>query len=257
MSESKRTPIAAGNWKMNLSKDAARKLVDAVKNLNYQLQGVEIILAPPAVWLAPAADWISGSDVRLAGQNMHWEEKGAFTGEISASMLKECGCSYVILGHSERRLKFGESDEWVSRKVRSALAADLRPILCVGEKIDEREAGRATEVVERQLRSALEGATAVDMTGTVIAYEPVWAIGTGKNASGQDAQEIHGYIREWLKGKFGEGIADRTRILYGGSVTSSNIGELISQKDVDGTLVGGASLKIETFLPVCKSSIKR
>jgi triosephosphate isomerase len=257
MSEIKRTPIAAGNWKMNLLRDSARKLIDAVKNLNYQLQGVEIIVAPPAIWLPLVQDWLSGSDVKIAGQNMHWEEKGAFTGEISPAMLKDSGCTYVLIGHSERRHKFGENDEWINKKVRSAVSSDLKPILCVGEKIEEREKGKAFEVVEKQLESAFEGLGGVEMMGVVIAYEPVWAIGTGKNALPGDAQEMHRFIREWLKKKFGEDTAQRTRIIYGGSVTPSNITEFIQEKDIDGTLSGGASIKAETFLPICKSSIKR
>ena len=257
MGESKRVPVAAGNWKMNLGRNSARKLVDAIRNLNYQLQGVEIILAPPATLVPLVADWLSGSDVRLAGQNMHWEEKGAFTGEISPVMLREFGCSHVILGHSERRHKFGESDEWINRKVASAVRHDLAPILCVGEKLEEREAGRTIDVVRSQLESGLAGLGPEELGGLVIAYEPVWAIGTGKNASGKDAQEVHRFIREWMGERLGPYLADATRILYGGSVTPANIGEIISQKDVDGTLVGGASLKIDTFIPIIKSSIKR
>lgn len=257
MSENKRTPVAAGNWKMNLSKDSARKLVDAIRNLDYQLKGVDIIIAPSATFISLVSDWISGSDIRLAGQNMHWEEKGAFTGEISPLMLKEFRCSHVIIGHSERRHKFGESDEWINRKVRSAVDHDLNPIVCVGEKLEEREDNRTIDVVGRQLGSALEGLAAMDVTGMIIAYEPVWAIGTGKHASGRDAQEVHKFIRSWLKEKYGDDTAGSTRILYGGSVTPSNISDLISQKDIDGSLVGGASLKIDTFIPIIKSSIKR
>jgi len=257
MNQASRTPVAACNWKMNLSRDAARKLVDAVRNLDYQLQGVEIVLAPPYVLLPLAADWISGSGIRLAAQNMHWEEKGAFTGEVSPLMLREAGCSHVILGHSERRHVFGESDEQVGRKVRSALAHELVPILCVGEKLGEREAGETTRVVERQLAAGLAGVGGAETGGLVVAYEPVWAIGTGRNASGQDAQEVHRFIRAWLAKAHGADVADRVRILYGGSVTPANIAELISQKDVDGTLVGGASLKADTIIPIIKSSMKR
>ncbi len=257
MSDSKRTPVAAGNWKMNLSRDTARKLVDETRNLDYQLKGVEIIIAPPATLLPLAADWISGSDIKLAGQNMHWEEKGAFTGEISALMLKECGCTYVLVGHSERRHVFGESDAWVAKKVASAISHDLRPVLCVGEKIEERDAGKTTDVVKQQLEAGLAGLSADDLSGTIVAYEPVWAIGTGRTASPGDAQDVHRFIREWLKEKYGADTADATRILYGGSVKPSNIAELIARKDIDGTLVGGASIKIDMFIPIIKSSIKR
>jgi triosephosphate isomerase len=257
MSQATRTPVAACNWKMNLSRDAARKLVDAVRNLSYQLQGVDIILAPPFTILPLAADWLSGSGIRLAAQNMHWEEKGAFTGEISPVMLKEAGCAHVLVGHSERRHVFGESDEQVNRKVRSALGHELLPILCVGEKLDEREAGETTRVVERQLAAGLGGVTGGEAAGVIIAYEPVWAIGTGKNASGKDAQEVHRFIRGWLAAAYGAEAAGRTRILYGGSVTPANIQEIIAEKDVDGTLVGGASLKAETIIPIIQSSMKR
>jgi triosephosphate isomerase len=219
MGMNQRTPVAAGNWKMNLTRDSARKLVDAIRGMAGRPERVEIIVAPPATLIPLVAEWIAGSGIRLAGQNMHWEEKGALTGEISPLMLRESGCSHVIIGHSERRHVMGESDADVNRKVASALRHGLDPILCVGEKIDEKEAGKTIDVVERQ--------------------------------------GVHATIRGWLKERFGDGVAGATRILYGGSVTPGNVGGLIGQKDIDGTLVGGASLKGDTFLPIIQSSIKR
>lgn len=257
MVEQKRTPIAAGNWKMNLSRRSARKLVDAIRNINYQIQGVEIILAPPFTFLPLIADWICGSEIKIAAQNMFWEEKGAFTGEISPMMLKECECEYVIIGHSERRNIFRENDEWINRKIKSAIRNELKPIFCIGEKLEERDRGKTTEVVTEQLDKGLKDLQPDELSGIIIAYEPVWAIGTGRSASGGDAQEVHHYIRGYLKKKYGKDFSANTRIIYGGSVKPSNISELISQKDIDGTLVGGASLKSDSFIPIIKSSLKR
>jgi triosephosphate isomerase len=257
MGDTMRTPVAAGNWKMNLTRDSARKLVEAIRDMAGRPERIEIVVAPPATLVPLVAEWIAGSGIRLAGQNMHWEEKGALTGEISPLMLRESGCSHVIVGHSERRHVMGESDADVNRKVASAFGHGLVPILCVGEKIDEREAGKTIDVVGRQLAAGLDGLGEKDVGGLIVAYEPVWAIGTGRNATGEDAQAVHAFIRGWLRERFGDGAAGAARILYGGSVTPANVGGLIGQKDIDGTLVGGASLKSDTFLPIIQSSIKR
>jgi len=257
VSENTRVPMAAGNWKMNLGRDSARKLVDELRNLSYSLESVQILVAPPALLLPLVADWVSGSRVMVAAQNMHWEARGAFTGELSASMVREAGATHVILGHSERRHVFGESDDWIRRKVGAALAADLVPILCVGEKLEEREAGRTLDVVGRQLSIALDGVGADDGAKIVVAYEPVWAIGTGKTATPADAREVHAFVRRSLAETWDGETAGRAHILYGGSVKPSNIAGLIAEPDIDGTLVGGASLTAEQFVPIVKSSMKR
>ena len=257
MSEVTRRPMAAGNWKMNLSRSSARRLVDELRNLNYTLESVDILVAPPMLLVPAVVEWVSGSTVAVAAQNMHWETKGAYTGEVSAAMVREAGCTHVLLGHSERRHVFGETDDWVHRKLVAALENDLVPVLCIGEKLEEREAGRTLEVVASQLDAALEGISTEDMLKVVVAYEPVWAIGTGKTATPGDAQEVHAFIRRHLGDGFGADAAERVRILYGGSVSPSTISGLIEERDIDGTLVGGASLNAETFVPIVKSSMKR
>jgi len=249
--------MAAGNWKMNLSRPSAHRLVDELRNLNYSLESVDILVAPPMLLVPAVVEWVSGSTVAVAAQNMHWEPKGAFTGEVSAAMVREAGCTHVLLGHSERRHVFGETDEMVHRKVAAALENDLVPVLCVGEKLEQREEGRTLEVVGSQLDAALEGVSREDVLKVVVAYEPVWAIGTGKTATPADAQEVHSFIRRHLGENHGAETAGRVRILYGGSVTPSTIAGLIAEKDIDGTLVGGASLNAETFVPIVKSSMKR
>lgn len=257
MSEIERRPLAAGNWKMNLNRTSARKLVDELRNLSYTMEAVDILVAPPMTLLVPVAEWVSGSRVAVAAQNMHHEQKGAFTGEVSASMIREAGCSHVILGHSERRHVFGEKDDFINKKVLAALRDDLVVVLCVGETIDEREDERTLEVVLGQLDAALAGVDDEDVPGIILAYEPVWAIGTGKTATPQDAQQVHAAIRDHLESKYGPDTARRVRILYGGSVSPATISGLIGQKDIDGTLVGGASLNAETFVPIIRSSMKR
>jgi triosephosphate isomerase len=249
--------MAAGNWKMNLSRSSARRLVDELRNLNYSLESVDILVAPPMLLVPTVVEWVSGSTVAVAAQNMHWESKGAFTGEVSAAMVREAGCTHVLLGHSERRHVFGETDEWVHRKMLAALENDLVPVLCVGETLEQREGGRTLEVVGAQLDAALEGVSNEDVLKVVVAYEPVWAIGTGRTATPSDAQEVHAFIRQHIGKGRGSETAERVRILYGGSVTPSTIAGLIAEKDIDGTLVGGASLNAETFVPIVKSSMKR
>jgi triosephosphate isomerase len=257
MTENKRRPMAAGNWKMNLNRKSARKLVDELRNLSYTLEGVDILVAPPMLLVPAVAEWVSGSNVAVAAQNMHFEEKGAFTGEVCGPMVREAGCSHVLVGHSERRHVFGETDQEVSKKVLAALRWDLVPVLCVGEKLEQREAGQTLEVVHRQLDVGLSGVDATDIGKVIVAYEPVWAIGTGKTATPKDAQEVHASIRSHLGESYGKETADRIRILYGGSVSPTTISGLIAEGDIDGTLVGGASLGADTFVPIVRSSMKR
>lgn len=245
-----RTPLIAGNWKMHKTVGEALGLVEALLPRLAGTPGVEVAVAPPFTALHAVGLRLAGTAVRLAAQTMHWEEQGAFTGEISAAMLRDVGCTYAILGHSERRQLFGETDEGVARKAARALAAGLTPLVCVGETLEERDRGNAFAVVERQTRAALAplGPDAVDRV--VVAYEPVWAIGTGRTATAAQAQEVHAVIRRVLASLGGAERADATRVLYGGSVKPSNTAELLGQPDVDGALVGGASLDAETFASI-------
>jgi|UniRef100_A0A7C5ENR3 triosephosphate isomerase len=237
--------LVAGNWKMHKTLSEARALAhEIVRGLNPKGQ-TEVVLAPPFTALAAVAQELRGSPVKLAGQDTFWEEKGPFTGAISPVMLKDVGCTYVIIGHSERRQHFGETDQTVNRKVKAALAAGLIPIVCVGETLRERESGRTLEVVATQVREGLAGFP--PDSPLVLAYEPVWAIGTGRTATPEQAQEVHAYIRTLLPDLVGEAAV---RILYGGSVTPENAKMLLNQPDVDGALVGGASLKGESFLAI-------
>lgn len=243
----KRKPIIAGNWKMNKTTAEARDLAQKLVPLVSSAAGRDIVLAPPFTALQATAEAIKGTSIGLSAQNMHWEDKGAFTGEISAEMLLALGCKYVIIGHSERRQYFGETDESVNKKLRQALIKGLFPIVCVGETLKERETGRANEVIERQIAGALKGVTAAEMHNVVIAYEPVWAIGTGKTATPEQANEIHRFIRKKVEIAYGKEVADSLRIQYGGSVTPENVSALMAMPDIDGALVGGASLKPEMF----------
>jgi triosephosphate isomerase len=248
----KRKPIIAGNWKMNKTskeaRDLAQKLIPLVSGVNNR----DIVLAPPFTALPAVAEAIKGTAIALGAQNMSWEDKGAFTGEVSAEMLLDLGCKYVIIGHSERRQYFGETDETVNKKLRQALNKRLNPIVCAGETLKEREAGRAHEVIERQITGALKGMSAAEMQKIVIAYEPVWAIGTGKTATTEQANEIHSFIRGKIKAVYGTEVADSLRIQYGGSVTPENVAALMAMPDIDGALVGGASLKPESFAALVK-----
>jgi triosephosphate isomerase (TIM) len=247
-----RIPMIAGNWKMNLNLAEAAQLVKAVADGIKGVAGVEVLVAPPFTSLLRVKEAIGKAPIRLAGQNMHWEAQGAFTGEVSASMLADAGCTHVILGHSERRTLFGETDEVIDRKAASAVKKGLIPIVCIGETLDEREKGLTFQIIERQLRfslkSFMEGKSLPSTT--ILAYEPVWAIGTGRTATPEQAQEVHQIIRQWLKAPFGERTAEAVRILYGGSVKPDNVRHLMSKPDIDGALVGGASLKAESFLPI-------
>ncbi len=249
-----RTPLMAGNWKMNLNLDEATALVRALSDHTGSLGNVEVLVAPPFTSLHVVRKAAEGSRILLAGQNMHWEASGAFTGEISGRMLLEAGCTHVILGHSERRTLFGETDDEVNRK---ALAADLMgliPIICIGETLEEREAERTAEVIRGQLQGSLANFISDGRLpySTVLAYEPVWAIGTGRTATPEQAQEVHAFIRTWISGTFNTGTSNLIRILYGGSVKPDNVRNLMAQPDIDGALVGGASLKAETFVPIMR-----
>jgi triosephosphate isomerase (TIM) len=242
-----RRPIIAGNWKMNKTSVEARDLASKLIPLVSGARDREIVLGPPFTSLQTVAAAIKNTNISLSAQNLHWEDKGAFTGEISAEMLLDLGCKYVIIGHSERRQYFGETDETVNKKVKQALRKGLLPIFCVGETLTEREAGKLTEVISRQVTGGLRDITAEDMKKVVIAYEPVWAIGTGKTASPDQANEVHALIREKVKSLYTVEVAEGLRIQYGGSVTPENVSSLMAKPDIDGALVGGASLKPESF----------
>lgn len=244
--------IIAGNWKMNKTAAEALDLVNGIKREVASVKEVDIVVCPPFTALAGVSEALLNSNIRLGAQNMSENGPGAFTGEIAASMLKEFSVRYVILGHSERRQLFGETDDGVARKVAAARAAGLVPIVCVGETLAEREAGTTLAVVERQLRGGLPGLDADAIAAVVVAYEPVWAIGTGKVATPEQAQEVHAFLRRTLADMAGAAAADRCRILYGGSVKPDNIDELMKQPDIDGALVGGASLNVESFLRIVR-----
>ena len=247
--------VIAGNWKMNNDLNESEKLIVELKNLlQNEKPNCDVIVCPPFTSLSEASKLVNGSNIKLGAQNMHFEENGAFTGEISASMLKSVGCEYVILGHSERRHIFGESDEVINKKIKKALSAGLKPIFCVGELLEERENGTTNDVVKRQVLKGLEGISADDMKNIIVAYEPVWAIGTGKTASPAQAQEVHEFIRDLIEIDYSLEIANDLVIQYGGSVKPDNAKELISQKDIDGALVGGACLKADSFLGIIKGA---
>jgi triosephosphate isomerase len=246
-----RRPIIAGNWKMNKT---VSETEDFIKEFLPMVEGIndrDIVIAPPYTSLADAAKLIKGSNVKLAAQNIFWEEKGAFTGEISPLMLIEIGCSYIIIGHSERRKYFYEDNSMVNRKIKAALIANLTSIMCLGETLEERKKGKTLTIVERQLHEGLEGLEPWQAERIIIAYEPIWAIGTGVNATPQQAQEVHSHIRQQLSSLFGE-IGLQIRIQYGGSVKPDNINDLMAEADIDGALVGGASLKPSSFAALVK-----
>ncbi len=247
-----RLPFIAGNWKMNKTVGEALELVKALKVSLSGVEGVEVAVAPPFTALYPVAQELRNSIIELAAQNLFWEEKGAYTGEVSPLMLREVGCQYVIIGHSERRQYFGETDETVNRKIRSAIRSDLKVIFCIGETLEEREGGKTFSVVERQLVEGLKGIEEEMMGKIVIAYEPVWAIGTGRTASPQQAGEVHRFIREKIEKLYSKRTSETLRIQYGGSVTPENIKALMAEPGIDGALVGGASLKAETFIRIVR-----
>lgn len=249
-----RKPIIAGNWKMYKTVGEAVNFVAAFKEKTAGVSGVEMVLCPPFTALAAVAQRLAGSGIELGAQNMHWQPEGAYTGEIAPGMLREIGCKYVILGHSERRQYFGETDELVNKKVKAALEHGLTPIVCVGERLEERESGQTEAVVRRQVEGALAGLAARQVAGLVVAYEPVWAIGTGRTASAEDAQQVNAFIRGILRRLFGDDAADAVRIQYGGSVKPGNAAGLMAQPDIDGALVGGASLDAASFAEIVKNS---
>jgi len=247
-----RRPIIAGNWKMFKTLDETRAFFDA---LIPEIQNVEhcvIVVAPPFTALATAVEEAEGTRVLISAQDVHWEEKGAYTGEISVRMLKDLGCRYTIIGHSERRQYFGETDETVESKTRAAVAGGLEAIVCVGETLAERDAGQASEVVRRQVRGGLGRLTAQDLSHIIVAYEPVWAIGTGRTATPEIAAEMHAEIRKIVREIYGEAEASALRILYGGSVKPDNISALMRKEDIDGALAGGASLEPASFAAIIK-----
>ena len=245
-----RKPIIAGNWKMNKTPSEARELVTALAPLVKDAV-CDVVVCTPAVNFAAVSEAIKGTNIKLGAQNMHWKESGAYTGELSAAMLKECGVEYVILGHSERRQYFGETDATVNLRTLAAVKAGLTPIVCVGEKKEEREAGYTNALVSYQTLIALSGLTAEQVKGVVIAYEPVWAIGTGLTATDEQANETIGVIREAIRSAYGD-VADEVRIQYGGSMNPKNCKGLMAQPEIDGGLIGGASLKAEDFSKVVR-----
>ncbi len=243
-----RTAVIAGNWKMHGTVAQTRALASGLrKRLGQLSRDRQVVIAPPFTSLAAAAEAVRGSAVEVAAQNVHWETTGAFTGEVSAVMLLEAGCRWVIIGHSERRQHFGETDADVNRRAHAALAAGLRTIVCVGETLEERDAGRTFDVVRRQARAALLDLAVAAIRNVCIAYEPVWAIGTGRAATPKQAEEVHADVRRVVAEAMGAGEAEQLRILYGGSVKPDNIDSLMAEPDIDGALVGGASLEVESF----------
>ena len=242
-----RRPLLAGNWKMHTTAQEAQELAFAVVQAAKKVSGRDVMIAPPYTALAAVSTMLSGTGVILGAQNVHWEEQGAFTGEISASMLKDLGCSMAIVGHSERRHVFGETDFMINRRMGGALQLGLIPVFCIGETLKQREAGNTLKVLEDQVRAGLAGIELTDGDKIVLAYEPVWAIGTGKTATESQAQEAHAFIRSLLADIYEKNIAAQIRILYGGSVKPENIDILMQQDDIDGALVGGAALKAEMF----------
>ncbi|MDD2852985.1 MAG: triose-phosphate isomerase [Desulfuromonadaceae bacterium] len=242
-----RKPVIAGNWKLFKSIGEAVALVNELKPLVSGAQGVEIVVAPVFTSLSRVSDAAKDSRIKIAAQDCYWEEEGAFTGEVSPKLLKDAGCSYVIIGHSERRQFFGETDATVNKKINAVIAAGLTAIVCVGESLAERESAQTFSVIETQIQGGLTGLAKEALSHIIIAYEPVWAIGTGKTASEGQAQEVHSFIRQLIARIFDQSVAGAVRILYGGSVKPDNVKGLMSQPDIDGALVGGASLKAESF----------
>jgi triosephosphate isomerase (TIM) len=249
-----RKPLIAGNWKMfKTGHDAVAHITELRRTLR-DIVTVDVVVAPPFTALAAAADRARDGRIAVAAQNLHWEREGPFTGEVSASMIHEAGAQYVIVGHSERRTLFGETNLTVNKKIAAALAADLWPILCIGETLQQRDANQTLAVLDQQLREGLDGLTAGQLEALIVAYEPVWAIGTGRNATPEQAQDAHAHIRSRLRQWFGVEMAERCRILYGGSVKPDNTAALMAQADVDGALVGGASLDVASFTAIVRNA---
>ncbi|MBI5827700.1 MAG: triose-phosphate isomerase [Deltaproteobacteria bacterium] len=246
------TPLIAGNWKMNTTVHQGAELVIRLRELLKGIDTVDVVLAPPFTSIHHLSHLVADSPIKLAGQNFFWEKSGAYTGEVSAEMLLSAGCQYVIIGHSERRTHFKESDEEVNRKTLAALKSGLRPIICVGESLEERERGKTVKRVSSQLQNALSGVAGSAIREVTVAYEPVWAIGTGRNATPEQAEEVHNSLRDLLYEMYGPDAVKDVRIIYGGSVKPDNIDSLMAQPNIDGALVGGASLKAEDFARIVK-----
>lgn len=247
-----RRAMIAGNWKMHKTSQEAALLADALKKELAGLEDRDLVVAPPFTALESVTRVLKGSNIQVAGQNLHWKPSGAFTGEISGAMLQACGCQYVLVGHSERRQHFGETDATVNLRLKAALDANLAPIFCIGETLQERKANRTWEVLTRQVVQGLQGLSEQIVAGMVIAYEPVWAIGTGVTASNEQAQEAHSFLRTLLMESYPKYVARSCRLLYGGSVKADNVDGLMSQPDVDGVLVGGASLEVASFARIAR-----
>lgn len=250
-----RKQIIGGNWKMNLgspqeAQEFVEKLIPMVKDLN----NVDVVIAPPFTVLYEVSKIIKGTNINLSGQNMYFEDKGAFTGDISPIFLKDVGCNYVILGHSERRNIFGETDELINKKLKKALFIGLNPIVCIGEQLEEREQGKTEEIIDYQLKNTFKDLSKEEIIKTIIAYEPVWAIGTGKTATSEQAEEVHEFIRGHINKTYDSDTAEKVRIQYGGSIKPNNARNLFSQPNIDGGLVGGASLNIDSFYEILKAA---
>lgn len=247
-----RRPLIAGNWKMYKTPDEAAETAKQLVRHAGAVTDIDMMIAPTFIALAAVFAAIKNSPVALGAQNLYWENEGAYTGEISAPMLKSAGCQYCIIGHSERRQYFGETDETVNKKIKAAIKAGLQPVFCVGETEKERESGQTLSILDKQIKKGLEGLVLAQLDSLIIAYEPVWAIGTGKTATDDQAQEVHRFIRSLVKDNFGRALSDSIRILYGGSVKPDNIASLMAMSDIDGALVGGASLSAESFSQIIK-----
>lgn len=251
-----RKPIVAGNWKMNKTVAEAESLAEGIKIDLAECTSVDVVLCPPFTALKTVSDVVSGTQIKTGAQNMHAELSGAFTGEVSPEMLRDLYCHYVILGHSERRAMFGETDEIVNGKVKSAHQNNLYPIVCVGETLEQRDADQVESVVERQIRGSLADIPAEEMKKTIVAYEPVWAIGTGRTATPEQAQEVHALIRDILRKVYDDSVANAVRIQYGGSMKPKNAAELLKQPDIDGGLIGGASLESHSFVQIVETAME-
>ena len=250
-----RKPIVAGNWKMNQDSEASEALAREVVEAVGEVEAVDVVICPPFTALERVAGVVEGSSVGLGAQNMHWEPEGAFTGEVAVGMLLTCGCDYVILGHSERRQYFGETDETVNRRLKAALPAGLAPIVCVGETLEQRQSGVTEDVIRTQVTGGLDGISGDDASRVVLAYEPVWAIGTGETATPEQAEAVHAFIQEVLGQLYSDEIGQAVRIQYGGSVKPDNADELFGQPNIDGGLVGGASLEADSFAAIVRAAL--
>jgi triosephosphate isomerase len=249
-------PFIAGNWKLNKTSSEAVELVSELQDKYDEFEGAQMVVIPPFTALCDVQITLQGSSIQIGGQDVFWEDEGAYTGEISAPMLKDLGCGYVIVGHSERRQYFGETNTTVNKKIRAALAHDLTPLMCIGETLEEREKGETIHKVQAQISEGFEGFDADTVQKIIIAYEPIWAIGTGLTATPEQAQDVHAFIRNELSEKYGNETSSCAIILYGGSVKPANTFSLLKEKDINGALVGGASLDAESFIEIAKEAIK-